>query len=342
LPTIFGVEERRHHDHRGAVLVVVEHRDVELLLEPILDLEAARGGDVLEVDAAEGGGDEPHRVDDRLRVLGREADGERVHPGELLEQHRLALHHRHRRLGADVPEAEHRAAVGDHRDGVPFDRELERLGSVRRDLLAHARDAGRVRHGEVVAGLQRVLVVLLDLSPAVHREGPIHVVENPGATGGPDRAQDLLPMGLIASVDGELAHALALAAGSGNQVDAVKGAAGLGDGGSELPQRLLASIELDPNRHRELGADRRHRGHEGRESIGAGGMRRRCRLLTGMRHEVDKPDVIVAQIAGCQHGVVSTGSSRRPASTAAASPAGCTLGDCTEFIVASTRSVIHH
>ena len=26
-----GVQQRRHHDHRGAVLVVVEDRDVELL-----------------------------------------------------------------------------------------------------------------------------------------------------------------------------------------------------------------------------------------------------------------------------------------------------------------------
>ncbi len=36
-------------------------------------------------------------------------------------------------------------------------------------------------------------------------------------------------------------------------------------------------------------------------------MDRLCRLPTGMRDEVDKPDVIVAQIAARQHGVVSTG-----------------------------------
>ena len=51
------VEQRREHHHRGAVLVVVEDGDVQRLLEPVLDLEAARGRDVLEVDAAEGGGD---------------------------------------------------------------------------------------------------------------------------------------------------------------------------------------------------------------------------------------------------------------------------------------------
>src|SRR6185437_12416083 len=49
------VQQRRHHDHGGAVLVVVENRYVEVALEALLDLEAARGGDVLEVDPAEGG-----------------------------------------------------------------------------------------------------------------------------------------------------------------------------------------------------------------------------------------------------------------------------------------------
>ena len=52
-----GVEQRGEHDDRGAVLVVVEDGDVELGLQPLLDLEAARRGDVLEVDAAEAGGD---------------------------------------------------------------------------------------------------------------------------------------------------------------------------------------------------------------------------------------------------------------------------------------------
>ena len=47
------VQQRGQHDDRGAVLVVVEDRDVERLLQPPLDLEAARRGDVLEVDAAE-------------------------------------------------------------------------------------------------------------------------------------------------------------------------------------------------------------------------------------------------------------------------------------------------
>ena len=53
-----GVQQRGHHDHGRAVLVVVEDGNVKVVLEPLLDLEAARRGDVLEVDPAEGGRDQ--------------------------------------------------------------------------------------------------------------------------------------------------------------------------------------------------------------------------------------------------------------------------------------------
>src|SRR5918994_2536216 len=48
------IEERRHHDDRGPVLVVMEDRDLEFLLEAVLDLETAGRRDVLEIDPAEG------------------------------------------------------------------------------------------------------------------------------------------------------------------------------------------------------------------------------------------------------------------------------------------------
>jgi len=49
-----AVEDRRRHDDRGAVLVVVKNRDLHPLAQPALDIEALRGLDVLQVDAAEG------------------------------------------------------------------------------------------------------------------------------------------------------------------------------------------------------------------------------------------------------------------------------------------------
>src|SRR5205085_416123 len=86
-------------------------------LTGFLDREATGRGDVLEVDAAEARGHGGDRADDLVDVLRRQAERERVDAAELLEEHALALHDRHRRLRADVAEAEDGRAVGDHRDG---------------------------------------------------------------------------------------------------------------------------------------------------------------------------------------------------------------------------------
>ena len=67
------VRERRQHHDRGAVLVVVEHGDVEQLTQPRLDLEAARRRDVLEVDAGEHRSDHLDGTHDLVDVLGVEA-----------------------------------------------------------------------------------------------------------------------------------------------------------------------------------------------------------------------------------------------------------------------------
>ena len=115
------VDQRGEHDDRGAVLVVVEDRDVEAGAQPALDLEAARCRDVLEVDAREHRGDQLDGPDDLVDVLGVEADRERVDAGEPLEQRRLALHHRQRGHRTEVAQPEHRGAVGDDGDGVALD-----------------------------------------------------------------------------------------------------------------------------------------------------------------------------------------------------------------------------
>jgi hypothetical protein len=122
-----GVEQRGEHDDRRPVLVVVKVRDVEPSAQLPLDFEAARRGDVLEIDAAEGRGDRCDEGDDLVDVLGVDAQREGVDAGELLEERRLALHHRHRRSGADVAEPEHGRAVGDDGDRVALDGQRPRL-----------------------------------------------------------------------------------------------------------------------------------------------------------------------------------------------------------------------
>src|SRR5699024_9962760 len=90
-----GVDQGcQHHDGR-AVLVIVEDRDVQLLTQPALHLEAARGGDVFQVDAAIGRSDGLDRAYQLVGVGGVQRYRPGIHAAELLEQGGLALHHRH-------------------------------------------------------------------------------------------------------------------------------------------------------------------------------------------------------------------------------------------------------
>ena len=175
------VQQCGQHDDGRPVLIVVEHGDVQQVDQAVFDLEAPRGGDVLEVDATEPGADRVDHLDDLVGVARVQTDREGVHAGELLEQHRLALHHRHGRPRADVAETEHGGPVGHDGDRAAPDRVLEGLVRVGVDHLAHARHAGRVRHRQVIAGLQRLLVANLDLAAEVQLQGPVGGVEHPRA-----------------------------------------------------------------------------------------------------------------------------------------------------------------
>ena len=145
-----SVDESGGDHDGGAVLVVVKDRDVQLLFQSLLDLKALGALDVLQVDAAKGGGDGPAGRDDAGSVGGVDADGEGVHPAELLEQHRFALHHRQSRLGADVAQAQHRRAVGDDGHHVALEGVAVDVAGLGRDLAAGLGHAGGVGGGQVV------------------------------------------------------------------------------------------------------------------------------------------------------------------------------------------------
>ena len=129
-------------DDGGAVLVVVEDRNVHQLAQALLDDEAFRRLDVLEVDAAEGGPRIAHAVDELVDVLGVDLEVDAVDVGEALEQHRLAFHHRLGGERAEVAQAQHRGAVGDHRDEVA-------LGGV---VVGQRRSSAMRRQGAATPG----------------------------------------------------------------------------------------------------------------------------------------------------------------------------------------------
>ena len=120
-----GVQDAREGDDGGAVLVVVEDRNLHGLLQRGLDGEARGRADVFEVDAAERGFEAGDGLDHLVRIgaavlLEHAADAERhgVDVREALEEDGFALHDGESGLRADVAEPEHGRAVADHGHGV--------------------------------------------------------------------------------------------------------------------------------------------------------------------------------------------------------------------------------
>ena len=131
------------------MLVIVKHRDLHALAQRALDVEAVRRLDVFEVDATEGGLQRRDGVDQLVEVALSQLDVEHIDAGELLEEHRLALHHRLGCQRADVAQTEHRRAIGDHGHQIAARGVLEGVGRVCHDFLAGRCHARRVSQGQI-------------------------------------------------------------------------------------------------------------------------------------------------------------------------------------------------
>ncbi len=155
------------------MLIIVEDGDVEHLLKTTLDLEALRRFDVLEVDPAEGRGESS--ADRHHLIDGRRLNAHRVGVdiSELLEEHRLALHHRHRRLRSDVAKAKHRGAIRQHRDGIRTSGQVPHTRRLLGDGRRHPADPRGVGHGEIVGAVERRGRLHPDLPGLVQGEGRV-------------------------------------------------------------------------------------------------------------------------------------------------------------------------
>ena len=112
------VDEPGQNDDRRPVLVVMEHRDSQSLLESFLDFETARGGNVFQIDPTESRCDRLDYLNNFLGNLRVQNQGHRIHSPELFEKQRLPLHHRKTRFRTDVSQPQNRASVGNDGYGV--------------------------------------------------------------------------------------------------------------------------------------------------------------------------------------------------------------------------------
>ncbi len=143
------VEQGGRGDDGRAVLVVMEHRDVHALAQLGLDVEALGRFDVFQVDAAQRRLQRGDDVDQLVGVALVQLDVEHVDAGELLEQAALALHHRLAGQRADVAQAQHGRAVGDHADQIAARGVFGRLARVGLDVEAGIGHAGRIGQRQI-------------------------------------------------------------------------------------------------------------------------------------------------------------------------------------------------
>ena len=158
---------------------------------------------------------------------GGEADRKGVDSAELLEQHRLALHHRQRRLRPDVAEAEHRGAVGHDRHHVSLRGQRPDLVRIVGDRAADSCDPWGVGHREVVARLDRDLGDDLDLAAGVQQEGPVGEMDDLDALDSADRRDYSIELCCVGREDGDVADLRR--AFDAHEVDRTERAACLGD-----------------------------------------------------------------------------------------------------------------
>src|SRR5690606_10517628 len=144
-----AVDEGSRHTDGGAVLIVVEHRDLHALAQLAFDDETLGRLDVFEVDAAKRGFEAGDDFDQLVGIGFVDLDIEHVQAGELLEQHGLAFHDRLGGQRADVAQAQHGGAVGDYAHQVAARGVAHRVAGILDDLFARRGHAWRVGQRQV-------------------------------------------------------------------------------------------------------------------------------------------------------------------------------------------------
>ncbi len=150
------IDQAGGRDDGGAVLVVVEYRNVQELAQALLDHEAFGRPDVLEIDAAPALAEKLDGVDELVRILGRDFEIDGIDVGKALEQHRLALHHRLGGERAAIAQPQDGGAVGDDGDEIALGRVVVGEAFVLGDGQDRDGDAGRIGERKIALGRHRL------------------------------------------------------------------------------------------------------------------------------------------------------------------------------------------
>ncbi|MPM39083.1 hypothetical protein SDC9_85715 [bioreactor metagenome] len=145
-------------DDGGSMLVVVENGDVALLDQLLLDLEAFRALDVLEVHTTKGRAHCLDHGDDLIGIFLIQLDVEHIDVCKSLEQDSLALHDRLACQGPAVTETEDGSPVGNDGNQVSLGGVLVGILGVGLDgqnRLCNTGGVGQAEIGSCLAGFGR-------------------------------------------------------------------------------------------------------------------------------------------------------------------------------------------
>src|SRR5690606_4564426 len=148
------VDQAGRNNNSGAVLVIMEHRDVTNLFQHALDLKTLGRLDIFQVDTAEGLVDTHHGVDKVLRRFRFQLDIEHINTGKQLEENALAFHHWLGRQRTKITETQDGGTITDHRHQVALGGKAVgqlRLARNFAHRLGHTRTVGQ---GQIATGFR--------------------------------------------------------------------------------------------------------------------------------------------------------------------------------------------
>src|SRR5262245_7924471 len=172
-----GVKQRRERHNGRAMLIVMKHRDIDLVLQPLLDLEAAWCRNVFQVNPTEDRRNALDRIHNDARVFIANADWEGVNASKFFEQGAFPFHDGHGRCRDNVTESPHGSAVRDYGHRIFLDRQIEHVLWLIVNGHTDACHPWGVGHRQIIAIADGSTAVDFDFSTQMHQEGTIRLVQ---------------------------------------------------------------------------------------------------------------------------------------------------------------------
>ena len=150
-----GVHHTGQCNNGGAVLVIMENRDIAYFLKPALDLKASGSGNILQVNTAKGSGNQGNGTHDLVYILALNAQREGIYITKGLEEDTFAFHNGHAGLRTDVSQSQDRCSVRNDRAQIVTPCKGIRLADVFLDGKTGLRHAGCIGKGQIIFGRYR-------------------------------------------------------------------------------------------------------------------------------------------------------------------------------------------